>query len=61
LQKEADKYLVTSVPVYTTSKINPAFLGRVFADGAETSFQLTAPAGTRSIVIDRYQTILRRR
>ena len=61
LQKEADKYLITSVPVYTTSKTNPAFLGRVFADGAETSFQLSAPAGTRSIVIDPYQTILRRR
>jgi len=35
-------------------------LGQVFADGPETSFRLTAPAGTRKVVLDPYQTLLTR-
>jgi hypothetical protein len=59
LQKEAPNDLVTSVPVYAlTSGRQPIFLGRVFADGAETSFRLSAPAGTHKIVLDAYETVL---
>ena len=61
VQKEADKYLITSVPIYTNAKERPVLLGRVFADGEETTFQLTAPRGTRGVVLDPYQAVLRRR
>jgi peptidase M1-like protein len=59
LQKDAPEDLVTSVPIYAvvTAK-TPVLLGRVFADGPETTFRLTAPAGTRKIVVDPYQTVL---
>jgi len=59
LQKEAPNDLVTSVPVYS---VGPGrlliLLGRVFADGEETSFRLSAPAGTHKIVLDPYDTVL---
>jgi hypothetical protein len=59
VQKEASADLVTSVPVYAViAGRQPLFLGRVFADGEETSFHLTAPAGTRKIVLDLNQTVL---
>ena len=58
-QKDAPSDLVTSVPVYgVNSGKQPVLLGRVFADGEESSFRLTAPAGTRKIVLDPYDTIL---
>ena len=59
LQKDAPENLVTSVPVYavfTGKKL--VLLGRVFADGEESSFHLPAPAGTRKIVLDPNETIL---
>jgi hypothetical protein len=59
LQKDAPKNLVTSVPVYAVlagKKLE--LLGRVFADGQETSFHLSAPAGARKIVLDPNETIL---
>jgi hypothetical protein len=51
--------LVTSVPIYAgmTGKA-PVLLGRVFADGVETSFRLPAPAGTRKLLLDPYMTVL---
>ncbi|HZC24436.1 MAG TPA: hypothetical protein VE866_13935, partial [Candidatus Binatia bacterium] len=59
LQKEAPQDLVTSVPVYgVTTGRQPVLLGRVFADGEESSFRLTAPAGTHKILLDPYETIL---
>lgn len=59
LQKDAPADLVTSVPVYAAiTGRAPTLLGRVFADGEESSFHLAAPAGTRKIVIDPYATIL---
>jgi hypothetical protein len=60
LQKDASENLVTSIPVYAAlaGKQAPVFLGRVFADGEETSFHLTAPAGARKIVLDPNETIL---
>jgi len=33
-------------------------LGRVFADGGETTFRLAAPAGVHKIVLDPEQTVL---
>lgn len=59
LQKEAPQDLVTSVPVYgLAAGRQPVLLGRVFADGEESSFRLTAPAGTHKILLDPYGTIL---
>ena len=59
VQKEAPEGLVTSVPVYA---VNPGkqmvLLGRVFADGEESSFHVSAPTGTHKIVLDPYETIL---
>ncbi len=61
VQKDAPEGLVTSVPVYA---VNPGkqmvLLGRVFADGEESSFHVSAPAGTHKIVLDPYETILTR-
>jgi hypothetical protein len=59
LQKEADKNLVTSVPVYgVISGKQTMLLGRVFADGDESNFHLPAPAGIHKIVLDPNDTIL---
>ncbi len=59
LQNEAPEDLVTSVPVYAViAGKQPVLLGRVFADGAESSFHLSAPAGVRKIVLDPNETIL---
>ena len=59
-QNEAPKDLVTPVPVYAVLSGKMMLLGRVFADGPDTSFHLSAPAGTRKIVLDPYQTLLTR-
>jgi hypothetical protein len=59
LQKEAPQDLVTSVPIYAvTTGRQTVLLGRVFADGEESSFRLSAPAGTHKIVLDPYETVL---
>ncbi len=59
LQKDAPQDLVTSVPVYAVfAGKQLTLLGRVFADGEESSFHLTAPARVHKIVLDPYETIL---
>ena len=59
LQKEAPEDLVTSVPIYAAiAGRAPVFVGRVFADGGESSFHVLAPVGTRKILLDPNQTIL---
>jgi hypothetical protein len=59
LQKDAPQDLVTSVPVYAMiAGKQPVLLGRVFADGEESSFHIGAPAGAHKIVLDPYETIL---
>ena len=59
LQKDAPQDLVTSVPVYAVvAGKQTVLLGRVFADGEESSFRLAAPAGVRKIVLDPNETIL---
>jgi hypothetical protein len=58
LQKDAPEDLVTAVPVYATGGAKPVLLGTVFADGPETSFHLTAPSGTKKVMLDVNQTLL---
>jgi hypothetical protein len=58
-QKDAPEDLVTSVPIYAVvSGKTPVLVGRVFADGAETSFHLSAPLGTHKLLLDPNGTIL---
>jgi hypothetical protein len=62
LQRDAPDDLVTPVPLYAESTGKPpALLGRVFVDGRETVFHLRVPFGTQRILLDPYQTLLRRR
>ena len=59
LQKDAPGDLVTSVPVYAVvAGKQLVLLGRVFADGEESSFRLQVPADAHKIVLDPNQTIL---
>jgi len=59
LQKDAPQDLVTSVPIFAVLPgKQQVLLGRIFADGEESAFHLTAPAGTRRIVVDPHQTVL---
>jgi Peptidase family M1 domain len=58
-QKDAPDDLVTSVPIYAVvSGTAPRLVGRVFADGAETSFHVSAPLGTHKLLLDPNGTIL---
>jgi hypothetical protein len=59
-QKDASKNLATSVPVYAVLNKKSVLLGRVFAEGPETSFRLTAPPHTRKVVLDPNRTLLAR-
>jgi peptidase M1-like protein len=59
IQKDAPRDLVTSVPVYAhRANKPPLLLGRVFADGEESTFRLAGPLGTRQIVLDPNETLL---
>lgn len=59
LQKDAPQDLVTSVPVYAVAPGKQlVLLGRVFADGEESTFHIAAPPGTHKIVLDPNETIL---
>jgi hypothetical protein len=58
LQRDAPQLLVTSIPVYAVTDTKQVLLGRVFADGPETSFHFIAPAGTRKLALDPFQTVL---
>ena len=60
LQKNVNNELVTSVPVYAVNAGKTVLIGRVFADGPESQFHLTAPSGTRKIILDPNQTLLTR-
>jgi Peptidase family M1 domain len=59
-QQEVPGDLVTSVPVYASIGGKSIFLGRVFAEGAETQFRISAPLGTRKLLLDPEQTVLSR-
>jgi len=60
VQEDAPQDLVTPVPVYAVLGGKTVLLGQVFADGRETGFHLSAPAGARKVVLDPYQTLLTR-
>jgi len=60
-QSRAAKDQVTAIPVYAVDQNGKQqFLAIVFVDEAREEFSLTAPAGTKQIVIDPGNTILRR-
>jgi peptidase M1-like protein len=68
MQDDAPDRLVTSVPLYASSGASKdgdapseklVYVGRVFADGPETTFRLNVPAGTKKLLIDPYSTVLR--
>jgi len=61
LQDHAAKDMVTAVPMYAVDAAGKSqFVGFVFADDDKTEFTLTAPAGTKEIVMDPDETVLRR-
>jgi hypothetical protein len=61
LQEHAAKDMVTAIPLYAVDAGGSrSFLAFVFADDARTEFTLTAPAGTKEIVMDPDETVLRR-
>jgi len=60
-QSDAPDDLVTSVPLYAVTADNRrVFAGRVFADGNETKGRLRVPAGTRRLLLDPMNSVLRR-
>ena len=60
-QKDAPDDLITAVPIYANAgRKGPMFVARVFADGNETAFRLTLPAGTTRLLLDPYGTVLAR-
>jgi len=58
VEKDAPQDLVTSLPIYASSANKLVLVGQVFADGEETTFRLSAPTGTKKLVIDPYHTVL---
>jgi aminopeptidase N len=60
-QSDGAKDLVTAVPLYAVDTDGKQrFLAFVFADDPKTEFTLTAPAGTKEILLDPERTVLRR-
>jgi hypothetical protein len=57
-QNSAAFDLVTSVPVYGMADDRQIYLGRVFAEGAETRFNMALPASVKQVVLDPYHTVL---
>lgn len=60
LQEHAPDSLVTAIPLYASIAGKNLFLGRIFAEGKETPFRLSAPAGIRKVLLDPEQTLLAR-
>ncbi len=60
LQRDAPNDLVTSVPIFAQLSDNrKVFVARIFADGPEATFHITVPAGTRRLLMDPDDTVLR--
>ncbi len=57
-QNSAPFDLVTSVPVFGVAGDRQIYLGRVFAEGADTRFSLPAPADVKQLLLDPYHTVL---
>ena len=61
LQSHAAQDMVTAIPLYALDAAgNSRFLSFVFADDPKTEFTLYAPTGTKEIVMDPEETVLRR-
>ncbi len=60
VQERAPDTMVTSVPLYASIGGKNIFLKRIFAEGQETQFRISAPAGVRKLVVDPEQTLLSR-
>lgn len=60
VQQQAPDTLVTAVPIYASIGGKNIFLKRIFAEGKETQFRISAPAGTHKLVIDPERTLLSR-
>ena len=61
VQVHAARDMVTAVPMYVVDAAGKSrFLAFVFADDPKTEFSLTAPAGTKQILLDPEETVLRR-
>jgi len=58
VQEHAPDSLVSAVPLYASLAGKNVFLGHVFAEGPETPFHLSAPAGVRRVLLDPEQTLL---
>ncbi len=60
VQSEAPKDLFTSVPLFALLPGNKRVLvARVFADGPEAGFRVTVPLGTKKLLLDPDDTVLR--
>ncbi len=60
VQHDATDTLVTAIPLYASIGGKEVFIKRVFAEGEETLFRISAPAGTRKVVVDPEHTLLTR-
>src|SRR6266404_4957970 len=61
VQEHAPGNLVTSIPLYASISGKTVFVGQIFAEGKETQFHISAPAGARKLLIDPEQTLLSRK
>ncbi len=60
-QEFAAKDMVTAIPLYSVDEAGHSrFLAFVFVDEAKTDFELTVPVGTRELLLDPENTVLRR-
>jgi hypothetical protein len=60
VQQDAPDTLVTALPLYASIAGKNIFLARVFVEGHETVFHISAPPHARKIVVDPEQTVLAR-
>lgn len=61
VQAHAARDMVTAIPLYAQDEAGKSrFLAFIFADDAKTEFTLTAPAGTKQVMLDPEETLLRR-
>jgi hypothetical protein len=60
VQQDAPDTLVTALPLYASIAGKNIFLARVFVEGHETAFHISAPPHARKIVVDPEQTVLAR-
>jgi hypothetical protein len=61
-QQDAPGELMTLVPIYAvTADSRRVLVGQVLADGAQSQFRLSVPAGTKRLLMDPFETVLRRK